>query len=300
MNEKAKKVGKLLTDNISVRGFSHINAEKECQDHSLSWSGDRLLLLQKGKKPPKYEPYLGVIVCDGHGGEKYFRSAKGSEIACKKGKECISAMLLQIVIDPSNYKRHFNRLETEIVKEWKKAVKGHLKRNPFEKDPKFEQLSDENKASLIKNPIKAYGSTFIAAVLTDKYYFIIKLGDGNANVVQYDGEVYSPTALEDSQLEFNLTTSLCQTDAVNEFKHVLVTTDKKTPVNGIILTTDGIINCFRSVEAYQSLIKNIYRAYLETENEKDIEKARLELRDGLNQLSEKGSGDDLSVAIAIR
>ena len=106
--------------------------------------------------------------------------------------------------------------------------------------------------------------------------------------------------LEDEQLEFNVTTSLCQSTADTEFRQIFIETDKTKPVSSIVLTTDGIINCFRSVEAYQSLIKNIYHAYLETENEKDIEKARLELADGLNQLSEKGSGDDLSVAIAIR
>lgn len=52
-------------DHISIRGYSHLLSNKECQDSSISW---------RGKK------YSAVIISDGHGGEKYFRSAKGSEI----------------------------------------------------------------------------------------------------------------------------------------------------------------------------------------------------------------------------
>ncbi len=297
---RKNKIGKFLTDNISIRGYSHIIANKECQDCSVSWHTDS---------------YSGIIVCDGHGGEKYIRSSKGSAFACEIGKTAIDEFMRSIKrLDKSNYKEQLTVLERHIINNWRKAVEKDFNDNSFENDERFAVLSDSDKNALLKNYVKAYGSTFIAAVLTGKYYFVLKLGDGNANIIlsndtiktpdehnaEYDEDGKLKKVLEDEQLEFNVTTSLCQSAADTEFRQIFIETDKTKPVSAIVLTTDGIINCFRSVEAYQSLIKNIYHAYLETENEKEIEKARLELANGLNQLSEKGSGDDLSVAIAIK
>ena len=301
MHESRKNnVGKYLTDNISVRGYSHIVAKKECQDSSVSWHTDK---------------YSGIIVCDGHGGEKYIRSSRGSKLACEIGKAAIDDFMRSIKrLGKSNYKEQLTALERHIINNWRAAIEKDFNENPFENDECYNALSEPDKAALQKNYVKAYGSTFIAAVLTSKYYFILKLGDGNVNIILSNDVIKTPdehnaeynedgklkTFLEDDQLQFNVTTSLCQSTADTEFRHIFVETNKAKPVCGIVLTTDGIINCFRSVEAYRSLIKNIYHAYLEAKSEKDIEKARLELADGLNQLSEKGSGDDLSVAITIR
>ena len=280
------KTMKVKTDNISVKGYSHILADKECQDSSTGWDT---------------RDYSAVIVCDGHGGEKYIRSAIGSEVACEIGKMAIDDFMKSIKKNDGEYIRsQLPNLERFIVNNWRAQVLADNEKNPFDTSARFNSLSDGDKKSLKNNPVKAYGSTFIAAVLTDKFYFIIKLGDGNANVIYSDGTIDSPQELVDDQLQFNLTTSLCQSNAFDEFKHVVKSFDRKKSVKSIVLTTDGVINCFKSVESYHALIKNIYDAYSETKNKKDMENARNELADGLNHLSEKGSGDDLSVAIMIR
>lgn len=59
-------------DTISIQGYAHKSAGKECQDHSVSWQN-------------KY--YDAAIVCDGHGGDKYFRSDAGAYLACEAGKK---------------------------------------------------------------------------------------------------------------------------------------------------------------------------------------------------------------------
>jgi serine/threonine protein phosphatase PrpC len=49
--------------NISVQGASHIKKNKECQDASRSYYNNDIAI---------------AVVCDGHGGSDYVRSAVGS------------------------------------------------------------------------------------------------------------------------------------------------------------------------------------------------------------------------------
>ena len=280
---------KFKTDNISIQGYSHVLVNKECQDCSESWSENS---------------FSGVIVCDGHGGEKYIRSSKGSNFACEIGKQTITEFMNTFcqrnIRSKSNIEKQLSQLEGTIIFRWREKVNEDLTSFPLQDDERFIALSEGDKKTLEKNPVKAYGTTFIAAVLTNEYYFILKLGDGNVNVLYANNSIESPAELRDDQLEFNMTTSLCGSEPDKDFKHVFNYIDNKNTVKGIILTTDGIVNCFHSIESYNSLIYNIFEAYSETKNEKEKIQARTELEEGLHQFSEKGSGDDLSVAIIVK
>ena len=272
-----------ITDNISIRGYSHILDNKECQDSSISWSTKK---------------YGAAIVCDGHGGEKYFRSAIGSKFACQIGKEAIEVFMDSIErLDKFNIDDKLENLERYIIQSWRTAVDEHLQNNPFEDDEKYQSLSDESKKGLESSPIKAYGSTFIAAVMAINFYFILKLGDGNANIIYFDDTIEFPKDLEDDQLQFNQTTSLCQSNAIAEFKHTFFRNINKKAFKGIILTTDGIINCFNSVKSYHSLIKNIYEGFSNITDPDVYMKEKEDLESSLHELSQRGSGDDLSVGI---
>jgi len=54
--------------NKSVRGASHIASEKPCQDYSISYDECGITI---------------AVVCDGHGGNTYFRSDIGAKIAAE-------------------------------------------------------------------------------------------------------------------------------------------------------------------------------------------------------------------------
>ena len=277
-------------DNISVRGLSHVLTGKECQDSSASWQGKK---------------YSAVIISDGHGGEKYFRSATGSRIACEVGKEVISSFMESIrksnlfdVFTKKSAKRDemFSRLERSIIQRWNEEVEADSADFPFEADARFAALNDSDKESVIRTHSKAYGATFIAAVVTAHYFFVLKLGDGNVCVLKENApQLFFGLAdeLKDDRLQFNLTTSLCGGDADKEFKHCFVNTDKDYPIDGLILTTDGIINSYTSEQAYLDFMGNIFSAY----REESVASAHSELAEFLPRLSEKGSGDDLSVGI---
>ena len=90
-----------------------------------------------------------------------------------------------------------------------------------------------------------------------------------------------------------MTTSLCSYSADKDFLHYFRRSDDKNVVKGVIATTDGVINCYKTESAFLSFIENIFNAY--SEEKKDV--AHNELENVLNILSEKGSGDDLTVAI---
>ncbi len=270
---------KAFCDHISIQGYSHKKIGKECQDNSDSWEGNG---------------YCGIIVCDGHGGDKYIRSAIGSRLACEIGKENISAFMGKF--DFSNTTKidsALEQLEKSIVSSWYSAVEADYSANPVTEDDRFNALSGSDKNALIKNPIKAYGSTFIAAVKTNNYCFVLKLGDGNTIFFYSDGSNEMPQELEDEDCQFNITTSLCNNDAALSFHHCFRKFDKDRNVTGIVLTSDGVINCYKTEENYISFMQNVYFGY----GEDDVETAREDLRPALEKLSEKGSGDDLSVAI---
>ncbi len=284
---------KWLADNITIQGYAHKSVGKKCQDCSVSWQN-------------KY--YDAVIVCDGHGGEKYIRSDTGAYLACEAGKKVISAFMDQLIRSKFLRSKFFSseklrdrileQLTKSVIQTWNLAVESDYGAWPITEDPRFASLTDGEKEDLLHNGNKAYGSTFIASVLCDRYYFILKLGDGNACVFWENAVEFAEArvkSLHDEQLQFNLTTSLCSDQADKEFRYAFVKYPKNI-VRGIALTTDGVINSYTSEEGYLHLIGNIFSSYAET----DRKSAHNEMEDFLYTLSEKGSGDDLSVAVICR
>ena len=277
-------------DNVSIRGYSHLLSNKECQDSSISW---------RGKK------YSAVIISDGHGGEKYFRSAKGSGIACEIGKKLISSFIEKIhseklcndlISNATKREEMLSQLERAIIQRWNEKIEADLSASPFEADEKFAALNDADKDAVTKTPAKAYGATFIAAVVAETYFFILKLGDGNVCVLKDNAPHLFfglSDELKDDELQFNLTTSLCSRAADKDFKHCFANMKKDYPIDGLILTTDGVINSYTSEQAYLDFMANIFSGY----KEETRESAHAELEEFLPRLSEKGSGDDLTVGI---
>jgi len=282
-------------DYISIQGYSHILTEKECQDCSIGWQSDR---------------YDAIIVCDGHGGDKYIRSAKGSMFACQAGKELITQFMAALDRDKKVYESFlsdcdkrdnmFRQLERSIIQKWQDTLLIDISENPLQSDPRYPALEEKDKKSINNSPAKAYGSTFICAVLTDSFYFVLKLGDGNVCALARNKRVdlldKQRSELQDDDLQFNITTSLCNSDADQVFKHYFAKLSDYRDIQGLLLSTDGVINSFEAEKNYLNFIGNIFDDYY-TRVRKD---AHEELAKYLPTLSQKGSGDDLSIAIIRR
>ena len=285
---------KFIAENITVTGYSHKLLQKECQDYSFCWEEDN---------------YDAVIVCDGHGGDKYIRSAAGSRMACEAGHKVISEFMSVLKKD-KKFKNKFLKDDKErdkmlaqlcraVIQEWNERIANDLAVASIENDERYASLSDADKLDIMHNNFKAYGSTFIAAVLTERFYVILKLGDGNVCLVHGGGRTTLAEKyfewLKDDNLQFNLTTSLCSENADMDFRYAFSKYDPNE-LHGIILTSDGVINSYTSKDSYLKLIKNVYLSF----SKRNKNDAKTELADFLDTLSEKGSGDDVSIAVVCR
>jgi hypothetical protein len=263
-------------------GSSHKKARKTCQDASVSVNK---------------EDYILTAVCDGHGGDDYFRSDRGSELAVKAVKQCMSdrdilPMLSFYSDDEVKIGEMLVQLEKSIISTWNDLVAEDYSDDPFTADeldavdPKMRiQYATGNKIEY------AYGTTLIVNVVTDEFWFGIHIGDGECVSVDHSGEFSYPIP-HDKKCVLNLTTSICDRTAIYNMRHHF---SKKLP-RALFISSDGVDNCFVSTEK----LHNFYNMILNSFTSMDESFAILELLDYLPKMSQKGSGDDISLGIIIR
>ena len=257
------------------QGFSHIKHNKECQDSSLSYFDDKIAM---------------AIVCDGHGGDDYVRSAVGSKFGCEIAKKNICDFVANV--DKEKLKHNSDQfmlqLKNRIVSYWRNAVNDHYKQHPFEESELAVLSEKARKRYLEEGRIEsAYGTTLIAAVITPYYWFGIHIGDGKCVAIDQKGNFSQPVPW-DEKCFLNSTTSICDTEALNNFRHFY---SEERPV-AVFVGSDGIDDCFQGDEQ----MYHFYTVILSSFVVSDAETAKAELLDYLPRLSEKGSGDDVSVA----
>lgn len=260
--------------NLTVQGASHIKKNRECQDASKSFF---------------CADYGIAVVCDGHGGEDYIRSAIGSEMASQIALDNIKEFILQV--DKDYLRRHFDELlyslEGSIISMWRDKIRNHWECNPITEEEKS-RLSDKAiKRYLINGSIaSAYGTTLIAVVVTKNYWFCFQVGDGRC--VWIDKNSYFDQLKLDDKCFLNATTSLCDSNALEHFHDYY--SEEIPPA--VFVGSDGIDDCFKNNEQLYNFYKTICYSFGTT----DIDQAVAELNDFLPRLSKKGSGDDVSIA----
>lgn len=263
---------------LSTQGASHIKKNKECQDASDSYYDERCAI---------------AIVCDGHGGDDYVRSASGSAFACKAAKTSILNFIENVNGDELT--RHHNQLihnlKASIISAWNEAVYEHYEANPFT-EAEIAVLSDRAKRKYLqeKRIESAYGTTLIAVACTKDYWFGIHIGDGKCVAINPEGKFVQPIPW-DEKCFLNATTSICDTDALNRFRSFY---SEKLPV-AVFVGSDGIDDCFST----EQQLYNLYKTVLYSFATSDFDAAVVDLSDYLPRLSAKGSGDDVSVAAVL-
>ena len=256
---------------ISVIGSNHIKSNTECQDNSSYYSADKFSI---------------AVVCDGHGSEKHFRSAKGSEIATIVAVGAIKELMKFENLFSKNKNDVLMQLEKNIILNWNNAINNHLLENTFTEN-ELGKLSNKDRKSVESNIESAYGSTLIASVLTDDYCFGIQIGDGDCIVLDEQGGTYNPVP-KDERLQFNITTSLCDKIALRNFRHFWI----EKPIVALLASTDGVINSFTNEIFYQNFCKTVFESF----NEMSHSVAKEELSGFLQRLTLNGSGDDVSIS----
>lgn len=268
--------------NFTIMGSSHKKNRKPCQDASLSVN---------------HEDYILTAVCDGHGGEDYFRSDRGSDFAVRAVKQCmkdrdILSMLSLYADDEVKIDEMLIQLEKSIISRWNDMVALDYEGDPFT----MEELESVDPKMRMRYAVGekieyAYGTTMIVNVVTDEFWFAIHIGDGDCVTVDRHGNFDHPIP-QDARCRLNLTTSICDRTAIYNMRHHF---SKELP-KALFISSDGVDNCFISNDKRHSF----YSAIMDSFDNMDESFAILELLDYLPKMSQKGSGDDISLGIILR
>lgn len=293
---------KIFSFSATETGYNHIKAEpsKVCEDASGFYDDDQMHI---------------CVVADGHGSDNYPRTDRGSQFAVDAAIEQIKAFVQKIYNpDPENpekSEKESNELidnllytrfdETHLLKylsrnilmKWREFVEKDVEENPFQ-EAEMANVSDKYKKRYMPEDIserraeKAYGCTLIAYVVTEKFSFGMQIGDGKCVVIDKDGTVSEPIPWDDN-CQMNVTTSICDSDASDEFRF-FVTEERPSAV---FCGSDGIDDSYANVEEMYALYRSILKIFVEH----GIEVGKSEIKEYLPVLTKRGSGDDVSIAL---
>ena len=282
--------------NHTCIGESHIKSGKVCQDYSLTINLDGL---------------TAAVVCDGHGSQRYFRSDVGAKFAAETTddlmKEFVADFDKSLIIgkkftqclakhDPKNNTEDelypfFEQLFKSIITTWDQKIEQHAQDNPLTE--KERELCEAQWIDEFENGIKiekSYGCTLMAAVFTPEYWFAFHIGDGKMISLQEKPVFMEPIPWDD-RCFLNKTTSLCDTEPLDEFRYCYCG-DGSFP-DAVFLGSDGIDDTFGEGENLAEFYIKIAKGIVENGEGKTLEDVEKLLPD----LSKRGSQDDMSLAI---
>lgn len=296
--------------NFSCQGESHKATDKPCQDYSHCYATSNGIAV--------------AIVCDGHGGERYFRSQYGAKFAAEVTDNAVWSFVQNIDAGLFEGKQYtavgptlpdkgdtekptnkefiaFRQLFSNILYRWNEKINEHAEANPlndWEKTHVKEKYLNEFESQMTLDREqrtileKTYGCTLMAYVQTPEYWFAFHLGDGKMiayNIVNGKVQWQEPVPWDD-RCFLNKTTSLCDSDALNEFRYCYEG-DGKFPA-AVFLGSDGLDDSFGDI----TNLVNFYIQIVKMLANDGIEATQKSLEETLPQLSKIGSKDDMSVA----
>ena len=265
----------------SVEGANHKKANKVCQDSSASYV-DNLMAI--------------AVVADGHGSDNYPRTDKGSRFAIDAAVGAIREFVTVAEKNDidltmcSDRERdgYLEQLKKSILAKWYDAVEDHWQKHPFVEE-ELSKVSEKYKDRYTRGERieKAYGTTLIAACQTKDYWFGLQIGDGKCVCLSQDGAMSEPIPW-DEDCQLNVTTSICDSDAITEFRHSFM---KVCPI-ATLLGTDGIDDSYTNAEELHRFYRGVVGLFVQHGSAI----GKKEIAEYLPTLSERGSGDDVSVA----
>lgn len=254
---------------LSVRGASHEEDGSVCQDSA------RVYIT---------EDFAVAAVSDGHGSEKHFRSASGSEMATRVAirslcdfKERNGSFTEMFRRGEHNAAR---RIAANMICGWNSEIAAHIRLLPLT----GHEREIVEKHGGIANEVM-YGATLIVACVFEGGCFGLQIGDGDFCALS-DGGMIFPMP-EDTKLVGNLTTSLCDSDAISNFRYFF--TEQR--FSGVMLSSDGLINSFLNTDDY---LKFGQRVLTSVENG-----STRPLEEHLKTRSRSGSRDDISISALV-
>lgn len=280
-----------------TRGASHVKNETPCEDYGLVACNDCGQVF---------------VLSDGHGDSSCPRSDVGSRLACEIASaellafgeqlEGLDARMLQddpghvtLILDADRQASVVRQLVNSILGKWSSAVGRDVRERPL-KDEELAGCSERYRSLYQKGERleHIYGATLIAGLMTDKYLLLLQQGDGRCDVFDATGAVSQPIPW-DARCTANVTTSLCDEDAVRSTRYCVIDRSK-TDVAAVLAGSDGVEDAFFSMDQTHSF----YRDLLIRAADTSVDELQEYLTAFLPEFSEKGTGgygsqDDVTV-----
>ena len=276
-----KEISNIASLAISQIGASHLDSGI-CEDSSAVYQDSNMAI---------------ACVADGHGDSRCFRANLGSKFAVEIGIQCVKEFVAnQPNLDFNDTKeidKAFVQLKTYILFKWLERTKNHLLAHPIEDREiglmDHKDYKEYQKEGIFKSYPIIYGSTFILGCVTNGFYFLLQLGDGDAAV---DNKKFTMPLPEDPRCFGPYTTSLCNDDAIDSFRHYYAKGNPKA----IMVSTDGLGKSFAEEHRFLDLLGVIEKNIVES----GVESAKPELTAFFERLTELGSHDDISLGAIVR
>lgn len=272
----------------TVPGASHLRAGVPNQDAVLHVRESSVSL-----------PVI-VSISDGHGSNKCFRSDRGSRFAVTIGAELMRELINDKRNDYDVAKLEAQARQTlpgEFTRRWNAAVAADLAREPL-LEQEFARLEAKDGAKarqiVAAHQSLAYGATTLTVALTASFVLYLQLGDGEIITVSDAGEVASPLP-EDERLLANETTSLCSSQAAQDFRFVYQPLNSALPAL-ILLTTDGYANSFTDDAGFYKVGSDL----LDMLRTDGFDVVNHNIKDWLEEATRLGSGDDCTLGVIVR
>lgn len=260
-------------------GKGHVQSGLSCEDYSATYSDESVSV---------------VVISDGHGDKNCFRSARGARYACEISVNlCRQFQSITNHIDDishCNFDELVTSLESEIVEKWKSKVLSDAQIHPFTEEELSKTSEQAQAAYRAGNRIeKAYGCTLIVAMAAAHYWLTLQIGDGKCVAAYQDGAFVEPIPVDENCLG-NRSTSLCNSNAKESFRHYY----SAIKPAAAFVSSDGIEESFDTAGLYNCFYSVAY--WIKAEG---LDAAKQKLDDLLPQISEGGSGDDVSLAAMV-
>ena len=272
----------------SIRGAAHVRAGLPNQDAVR-------VELQDGGALPAI-----LAVSDGHGSAKCFRSHEGARLAVGVAVSVLRefAAAMSGLRPTEVHARAEQQLPREIVRRWREAVQAHVAENPIDEDglavietaaaAKVREALDRNE------PFLVYGATLVSVLWTGEFLVCLQLGDGEILVVTKAKQQVEQPIPPDGNLIANETTSLCEDDAWRNCRVQFQYLFNSAPAL-VLLATDGYPNSFAAPEGFRQVASDL----LQMIEQDGADAVAQSLPGWLEEASQFGSGDDVSVAILV-
>jgi hypothetical protein len=270
---------------VSAVGAHNLNRKQPKQD-ALHW----LPVSGRGRR-------VALAVADGHGADRYFRSAKGAHYAVNVMTEVLREFVQSHAreTDPTVLQHWaLNELPALVCDRWRDEVKADLAKQPYEPDERASIGLPPNPDTydwLTDKALEPYGCTLLGVATTDHYLLGLQLGDGNIAIMDAAGTgrflFENPESVEKH--------SICQPTAPSLFRAVAIPLGPEPPVL-VAANTDGFRNAFPSQEEFLRRGQE----FLNGMRKLGLLAVVQNLHHWVNKRAMADPGDDISVGILYR